>query len=390
MGIVLEKEQVDAFDKIRQWYHRGNEPRFVLLGYAGTGKSTTVARAIEELGFRVDEVAFVAYTGKASLVLRQRGVSATTIHRLIYQPREVPLLDEEGRVVIDERTKLPKMTLEFVRQEALPPNIRLIVVDEASMVNDDLQDDLESYGVPVLYCGDHGQLQPITGTNRVLTCPDAVLEQIRRQAEGSAIIQASFLARRGKNIPWGKLGDGFYKMEAGRVTADLMSRAHQIICGKHTTRKAINEEMRGHYGFHGLFPVTGEKVICTSNDWDIGLVNGQIGTFTEVKSVDTAKQRIYADFEDETGVWYHDLRVDGRIFMGDPPKRSRLAQFDFGYAITCHKAQGSQWGNTMIVDEKLADWRENYKRWLYTAVTRSIDNCILVTEPGRNQHYYRW
>ena len=94
-------------------------PYTCIAGFAGSGKSTIVQFIIEALGIHEDDVVYATFTGKASLVLRNKGChNAMTLHRLLY----IPKVDSDGEV-------------EFEPRETLEQPYKLIVVDEASMVS---------------------------------------------------------------------------------------------------------------------------------------------------------------------------------------------------------------------------------------------------------------
>lgn len=148
-------EQDKALTEVSSWLNKGRSPIFRLFGYAGTGK-TTLARYFAET---VDgDVQFAAFTGKAAQVLRSKGATnARTIHSLIYRPRG----EEE---VADETTGKTSIAPTFSLNRQSPvAQAKLIVIDECSMVDEQLGRDLMSFGTPILVLGDPGQLPPISG-----------------------------------------------------------------------------------------------------------------------------------------------------------------------------------------------------------------------------------
>src|SRR3954462_10251116 len=152
----------------------GTSQTFRLFGYAGTGK-TTLARHLAE---NVDgKVQFAAFTGKAAMVMRSKGCAgATTIHSLIYRARE-------------SGAEVPDFEL---WDEAPASKAKLIVIDECSMVDEELGRDLMSFGVPVLVLGDPAQLPPIQGGGYFTeTEPDAMLTEVHRQAQDNPIVRLS-------------------------------------------------------------------------------------------------------------------------------------------------------------------------------------------------------
>ena len=148
-------QQDEALKSVDRWLKGGRSPIFRLFGYAGTGK-TTLARHFAE---NVDgDVQFAAFTGKAAQVLRSKGAkNARTIHSLIYRPKGEESVEDE---ITGKTSMSPTFTLN--RQSPIA-KAKLIIVDECSMVDEQLGRDLMSFGTPILVLGDPGQLPPISG-----------------------------------------------------------------------------------------------------------------------------------------------------------------------------------------------------------------------------------
>lgn len=401
--IILNADQAAADKKISDWFFKGTKQFFVLAGYAGTGKTALLKHVVKET-LKLDDLysaAFVTPTGKAATVLIKNGVSACTVHRLIYQSQTV-----EQEVEINGK-KITVERLTFRRRENIDKAIKLIVLDEASMVSDDVLADIANFGVKVLLCGDNAQLPPVEGFNSFLKEPDYTLTQIVRQQQDNPIIRLSRLAREGKPIPFGNYGDKAFVLYGRKFTggkrARLLMRSDQIICGLNKTRAKINDEMRLALGFEGL-PKSGDKLICTLNNWEtfidgearFNLVNGIIGTAIEPFYDLTSHMgfmQFKPDFLDDncpealpfdTGVFEDgEYRYKhGDTFAkfdanGEPTGVFTLNRFEYGYCISCHKAQGSEFDNVIIFDESFA-FKEDKNRWLYTALTRARKKLILI------------
>ena len=403
MKYELTAGQAEAENRIAHWFYHSDRQTFVLTGYAGTGKTALIRHAVcERLELVPDSsAAFVTPTGKAATVLIKGGIPACTVHRLIYQS----IVETQEIELNGKKIKVDKLT--FRRRESIDKKIKLIVLDEASMVSDEMLADILNFGVKVLLCGDDMQLPPVEGLNTYLRSPDFRLTEIVRQARDNPIIHLASLAREGKHIAYGNYGNKAFVLSGraftGQRRAKLMTRAEQIICGLNKTRAKVNDEMRAIYGFKGL-PKDGEKLICTVNNWEqyidgemkFNLVNGIIGRAVQPFYDEPnymGFMQFKPDFLDE--MCPEALPFDAGIFMtgeyryrhgdyferfneeGDPTSVFTLNRFEYGYCISCHKAQGSEFESVIVFDESYA-FKEDAHRWLYTAVTRAKDRIILV------------
>lgn len=412
--IQLTADQSEAVELIEEWFFNLNNRIFVLCGYAGTGKTFLIDYAIKRLGLVAGEsVVFVAPTGKAASVLIRGGTPASTVHSLIYAREEEIEVDENGEV-ISERF------LRFVKRESIDKRIRLIVVDETSMVADDVLKDLLSFGVKCLFCGDPAQLPPVGGSNTLLSMPCVTLKQIVRQEEGNPITSLARMAREGEWIDYGNYGKDVVVISQSDLTKEdrkrLFLKADIILVGTNRTRNAVNREVRSYLGIAptAKFPLDGEKVVCTLNDWskridDKGafhLVNGIMGTCYRVREgedglalmdfqADFLQEKVY-DLPFDTGVftdgeYRHKYGskacqlVDGRLVHESNysvirktrvRREDTVCRFEFAYAVTCHKAQGSEYDFVVVIDESRLF--ENGKEWLYTAITRAKKKLVII------------
>ena len=377
MGNQLTADQIKADKLIEDWFLHSTRQVFVLAGFAGTGKTTLLKHTVTQtLNLIPDEsAAFVTPTGKAATVLIRSGIPATTLHRLIYQS-----IPEEQEIEINgKKVKIEKLT--FKRRENIDKSIKLIVLDEASMVSDSVLWDLMEFGVKLLLCGDNAQLPPVEGFNTYLKSPDYTLRSIVRQQLDNPIIKISELAREDKYIPYGRYGDCVSvinkRLFTGERRKNYLLKADQIICGLNKTRYALNDELRTLRGL-GELPESGDKLICTLNNWEqyidgeyrFNLVNGIIGTAYDPfydSSSGIGFMQFKPDFLDElcpealpfdTGIF-----TDGRYRYkhgdyfekfnedGEAVGAFTLNRFEYGYCISCHKAQGSEFDNAVIFDE---------------------------------------
>lgn len=363
-------QQSSAVDAVARWYEDGRQPIFRIFGYAGTGK-TTLARHFAE---HIDgDVQYAAFTGKAAMVMRKNGCAgASTIHSILYKVKQ----DEHtGKTSFKKR---PKFEL---------AKIKLFIIDECSMVDEELGKDLLSYHIPVLVLGDPGQLPPVNGggyfTNHE---PDVMLEEIHRQAADNPIIRIATDVREGRGLVVGDYGA--VKIITKRdVGPELVTNASQVLVGVNRTRQNYNRRMRELAGHQGTFPVPGDRLVALKNDHPNGILNGGLWSVLEVKkrgrgTVEDHCIHMLVKSLDFDGTAPVEVRCREELFLGKerevPWKELRgTQQFDFGYALTVHKAQGSQWPDVCLFDES-GSFGADRGRHLYTGITRAAEQLTIV------------
>ena len=382
----LSQDQQKALVKLLSWYKDRDRKRFITLGgYAGTGKTTLISIFKNELAKAEKgiKIAFCSYTGRAAQNLRNKlkeaGAlcardSVSTIHGLIYTPQE----GSNGQITgWDRKDELER---------------DLIIVDEASMVDGLIWGDLLSYNIPIIAVGDHGQLPPISGNFNLMEAPEILLTQIHRQARDNPIIKVSEYARTTGLVPPKKYGAGVVKYlkedsDAQEKTGELLeaySADTLILCGYNSTRTKINQFIRASLGFETPAPATGDRVICLRNNHKKAVCNGMLGTIVSI----AADQKDWYGAEikmDDREKPYEGLIYAPQFGAGrgvNFTKDRRLAAqgdlFDFGYALTVHKAQGSQAKRVVMFEERFAQMDdEMWRRWLYTGITRAEEELYL-------------
>ena len=371
----FSSEQDDALVAVSQWLKQGFPQVFRLFGYAGTGK-TTLARHLEE---GVDgDVLFAAFTGKAALVLRSKGAKkASTIHSLIYRPRGEELVE-------DEDTGKSNMTPLFTLNRQSPvANASLIVVDECSMVDEELGRDLMSFGTPILVLGDPGQLPPVSGGGYFTDHePDILLENIHRQARDNPIIDLAQMVREGESLPFGTFGESRV-INRREVDQSEVLAADQVLVGINKTRRRYNQRLRDLKDFQGPLPASGDKLVALRNDPAKGLLNGSLWQVVSAPITSKVFMNLLISTEDD-GMEKQSAKIKVLKEAFESPEieipwqvKRRYDDFDYGYALTVHKAQGSQWDNVYLFDESWA-FREHSQRWLYTAITRAAEKITIV------------
>ena len=379
--------------KIAVERHRAGEKYTVIAGYAGTGKSTLVKFIIEALGVEKSKVCYATFTGKAAEVLRKKGnKNACTLHRLLYD--HVPL--PAGGFL-----RKPKPAIEY----------DVVVIDEISMAPKTLIDVLFKHKCYVICLGDPFQLPPVDKDedNHLLDNPHIFLDQIMRQAEDSEIIQLSMAIRECRPIEYMD-GQNVKVIPKDQISTGMLLWADQVLVGTNKERYKYNAQMRSLLG-RGKDPEDGDKIICLHNYWeDLSaagdpLVNGTIGTLRcpqpgrvdfprFIKAPTHHFDVINADFETENGT-YHCLNLDQDMLLKGTKccdwrvsyqlgkLKNRIGdvipkEFEYGYAITVHKAQGSEWDKVLVLEEQFPFDKIEHARWLYTAVTRASDKLVLL------------
>ena len=363
---VFTPHQDSALTAVADWLKagRGRSSIFRLFGYAGTGK-TTLARHIAE---GVDgKVLFAAFTGKAASVMRSKGCqSASTIHSLIYRARE-------------SGEETPSFEL---WNDAPASKAKLIVIDECSMVDAELARDLMSFGAPLLVLGDPAQLPPIQGGGFFTEAePDAMLTEVHRQAQDDPIVRLSMDIRAGNRIAEGQYG-ATQVVRREELDPKRVLDADQVLVGRNATRRAYNARLRQRRGFADALPMAGDKLVCLRNNRRKGLFNGGLWMVKERPRPRRQILRMHLRPDEELGERTVKVSVRPECFTGgieelEWPQRKKYDEFDFGYVLTVHKAQGSQWDDVVLFDESRA-FPDNRERWLYTGVTRAAKRLTVV------------
>ena len=394
--MILTTKQEQGL-KIAVERHKNGEKYTVISGYAGTGKSTLVRFIISALDVDEGRVCYTAFTGKAAEVLRKKGnKNVSTLHRLLYE-------------------SIPREAGGFFRR--IKPSIPydIIIVDECSMAPKELIDILLKHKVYIIFLGDPFQLPPIDkeNDNHLLDNPHVFLDEIMRQAQESEIIRLTMKIRNQEPLSF-ESNDTVKILHHKELTQGMYSWADQILTGTNATRAKINTEMRAMLG-KGAEPEAGDKVICTRNYWEDcsicgdPLINGSIGYL-----VKPHKSKIYlpwflrkekeyfdvikAEIEmPDTGDIYPLLNIDYNMLQKEIKSADWRLEYKLGkmkkqygdllpkdflyaYAITVHKAQGSEWDKVLVYEENFPFNRTEHARWLYTAATRAADKLVILRE----------
>lgn len=314
-----------------------------------------------------------------------------TLHRLLYD--SYPLKNGGFK-------RVPKASLD---------PYKVVVVDECSMAPLEMIKLLAKHRVFLIFLGDPAQLPPIdkNADNHLLDRPHIFLDEIMRQAQESEIIRFTMDIRAGKPIqPY--IGKEVQILEKKDLCDGMLTWADQIICATNDTRIKLNNQMRDMLGRQGG-PQDGDKVICLRNYWEVlgnkedALVNGTIGylsnsynTFFKLPytfgggHIDELK----ATFTSDNDEVYNDLNLDTHMILTgekcvDPKLAYRIykdekygielpLEFTYGYAVTCWKAQGSEWDKVLVFEEGHPFKSDEHRSYLYTAATRAAEKLVLI------------
>lgn len=363
---AIRKAEAWMRDKKGSQIHR-------IFGYAGTGKTTMAKHLATMAGGPVE---YACFTGKAAQVLRTKGCDgASTIHSLIYKAEK------------NERTGEVKFKL---NRDSRAAYASLIIIDEVSMVGEDLAKDLLSFGKKVLVLGDPAQLPPVKGEGYFISAePDSMLTEIHRQAQENPIIRASMDIRDGRLLQPGAYGEECQIVARDDVSRErlreLVLGADQVLCGLNKTRHTYNQGIRRIKGLQVYsqpwLPVTGDRLVCLRNDREKSLFNGGLW---EAEKVDHTGELVMMRVTslDEPDRMPVDVETQEHFFKGteaslDWRKKVGFQEFTFGWTLTVHKSQGSQWNNVLLFDESRS-FRDNSRQWLYTGLTRAAERITIV------------
>ena len=364
-------DQEKALEIIEDWWNSIlRDPVLCISGFAGTGKTTLISYLpkILKRNNHPIKVAYATLTAKASLVLRNKGVPASTIHSLIY----------DTQVIQDSKTH--KLKYIFFLKKFLAYD--LIVIDEASMVSEILYNDLKSFGIPLLFIGDSFQLPPINSEFNLMSDQfiKYTMKDIVRQHQDNTIIKMSVKMRNFENIPY--MSDSqFTKIHHSRFNKEDLIKYQQIITGKNITRIQLNKYCRHLLQLNPDKPVSHDRMIFLKNNYEDNVFNGQQIILTkDPKQLGDGKYQI--EGQDIVNNNYVDVNIIDDYINNMPCNiqtkrisqinKSNFNQIDYAYAISCHKSQGSQFSHVLLWDDLFGiNNTEMRNRWLYTAITRA-------------------
>ena len=393
MGIELNSDQIFASYEANKWWHSASSGQvFEISGAAGTGKTTTIKYILMDLGLNpVEEVLFVAYTGKAATQLARNGLPAKTCHSAFYEVVKEIDRDEDGKAIMLPSGKMKTKNV-FRKKERIKKKYKAICIDEGTMIEPKMAADILSFGLPVFVLGDLNQLPPVFGKPAFLTEPDVVLRKLMRQKEDDPIVYIAHRILGGYDLKPGVYGKSAI-IKRSDLTPYQLQNADIVLTVTNKLKTEINDLFRENFlKFPRLdLPYVGEKVICKKNNWNkyIGdhlyLTNGTTGFIEYVNRESFNGKSIEIDFRpDFTNKAFRDLSVDYKHLMRLEKNELQksmsfgMETFDFGYAITVYASQGSQWENVVSLAELYGS--EDFRRKvLYTMVTRaSVSQTLAI------------
>lgn len=367
--ITPTAEQQCALDLIEAFLNDKTQREFRLGGYAGTGKTSILALLNCET---TENIEYVSLCGKACEVLRSKGIGAKTIHSTVY-----------GITGKGEDGKLPKFEVKDLS------DVDLLVCDEASMISKKIYDDIYDSNVKkILFVGDHGQLPPIGNDSiNLMEKLDYKLTKVMRQAKHNPIIKASMDVRKGRYVHQ-TIENSYGKVEVGRdeIKDKYLETCHNgfidsvIITDTNKRRIRLNQGVRNVRGFVENKIYDGERIVILSNSPNQKLYNGTVFIARTPKFIGklivTDKQNKKQLLENVWEVMNGERKLT--IRLGETGVYNRdIPIATYGYALTCHKSQGSEFDNVFA---NLYDgyWLDDHKKFQYTIVTRAKKSLYLL------------
>jgi len=387
-------------EKIRlaavNWFFNESEQVFQIAGAAGTGKTFLIYEILNSLHLNEDQYLAMAYTGQASIVMRTRGfTSAKSIHSTLYEVIEVADHDN-----ISEAFNLPRKKKIFRKRESIENNIKLLFIDEAYMVPKRMVEDILSFGIKVIVCGDPNQLPPV-GDDPGFLINGKVhrLTKLMRQAETSPIVYIANRANNDLPIHCGVYGNQVLVITDDELVPEMFTQFAQCVCcGTNRTRDIMNSNIRNLMGFSGQLPTINERIICRQNNWDINcqgisLCNGLCGTVISPADISRYDGNIFTiDFKpDLVNDYFRQLKCNMEYFLAPYPRKQEMKSmdknwikgefFEYAYCLTTHLCQGSEYSTGIYIEEFTRPQMQ--KALNYTGITRFKQGLIYVKKKNK-------
>jgi exodeoxyribonuclease-5 len=403
---------------------RAGTPLVALRGLAGTGKTTIIPalkQALEHCGLAVD---IGAPTNRAAMILRAKGLeTADTVHSLALEPQftapyntavawlrlreedseqELPALLEPHAAQADALRALveaysPQRVLSSVGIHArhhligfgprAVPTSTVLVIDEASMVGEQLLAICAQAYPQIILVGDPGQLPPVHDAAVLHRAWGVDLTEVHRQAQASPLLQLAYRARQGYAF-WRHGTEGY----TPAVFACQSVPPHQflespLLTWRNRTRIACTLAIRQALGYPADRAVPGEPLVCRCTDRASRVDGFFNNALFRVDSVSANDARDITVRDEMTGsiarVSAHFEELDGDCIEVD------AIPFRFGYCLTAHTAQGGEWPLVYISRPDLIAlsgycWHQEQMgylaQWAYTALTRASEQVGILAQ----------
>jgi exodeoxyribonuclease V len=432
----LTPHQHAAVDWLVDHLTRG-VPLVALRGLAGTGKTTLIPHLRDALHARGMTTAVGAPTHRAAVMLRQKGIEdAATVHALALIPsfspdyanavkwlggqaiarpsaedvehppvEDVPYLLAEacGGNLADARELKGQRRLfgaqrlldsvglrgqDFFREFTSREGDGCLILDEASMVDAALLERCHTAFPRICLVGDPGQLAPIDGASILASVEGFTLEEIHRQAADSPIVQLAYRARSGEAFWRGPVATPCGTIQVVSSVPAAAFLQSPLLVYRNDIRKDCTRRIRAALGYPADTLQVGEPLVCRSTegqDRELGFYNNSMWRVLAIDPAHPREVTLIQDGEEESiqTVRVHIEEIDG------PRKHPKAIWFRFGYAITCHTAQGGEWSTVYIAKPELLWYHarcqreqaaEESSRWNYTAITRAKDRLVVLSE----------
>lgn len=394
--MILNQEQEKIKNQAVDWFRNSSEQVFEIEGPAGSGKSVLIYEILKSLNLKSYQYMPMAYTGQASIVMRTRGFqTARSIHSSLYELVEIKTENE-----INTAFNLPKTRKAFRLKQEIDPRICLFFIDEGYMVPNYMVQDILSFGIKVLVCGDSHQLPPVGDKPGFLTGYGIHrLVEIMRQKQNDPILYLANRARIGLPIHNGMYGNNVLVINDDEFIPQMIGFADCISCGTNRTRDMLNRYIRQITGFdRSELPIVGERIICRNNNWNfvqdgIALTNGLVGTVVSYPdaasfdgktfAVNFAPDLVSTIFERvPINYNYFVANFDERAIIKDQSKRWNVGElFEFAYALTTHLCQGAEYNNGIYIEEFMRPQIQNQLN--YTGITRFKNGLIYIKKTNK-------
>lgn len=340
IAIIAVEQVEDAFSTCLAVDNE--EKLFLTQDFIVTHNSYTLHYLMDYLGSSPRNVAFAAFTGTAAKILINKNLNASTIHKLIYNP-----IMRRGTCVGFKRKDREELS-----------HLKLIVVDEFSMVSDAILKDLLYFNIPIILVGDKNQLPPIGEPNRFINLSHAALTEPVRQALDNPILWAANEIRLGNRLSKGIHGDILFVGHKSQLQQDWLRPDVRIIAGLNATRKKINRQIAG-----SDIPMVGHRIIFLKNDWGSMITNGTTAEIENLNLISFSSFKL--DFITDDDMIFKEYKAD---FQKQTSPKKQF--FDFAYCLTAHKAQGATYDSPGLIIDESNYFKEYKNHWLYTAITR--------------------